>query len=104
MTTQKGVHEASEVMAQANMILSKWSSNSAKVGEMLSHEFHDRSVGEESSLKVLGLSWIAFEDSFSLDGVELPGDLCVTKRVVLSCIARLFDPLGYLTPFVMDTK
>ena len=27
-----------------------------------------------------------------------------TKRVVLSFVARLFDPLGFLVPFVMTVK
>lgn len=97
------VREANEVMGQASMILSKWCSNREKVGELLSREFHDRACGEVS-LKVLGLRWLASEDCFIFDGVSVSGELCITKRVVLSLVARLFDPLGFLTPFIMLAK
>ena len=36
--------------------------------------------------------------------MSIPDGLIVTKRVVLSFIARLFDPLGFVTPFVMLAK
>ena len=34
----------------------------------------------------------------------MPEDVVPSKRVVLSFIARLFDPLGFLTPYVMLAK
>ena len=36
--------------------------------------------------------------------MSIPDGSIVTKRVVLSFIARLFDPLGFVTPFVMLAK
>ena len=59
---------------------------------------------ESSLMKILGMRWSVQPDTFSFDGLTLPDGLLVTKRVVLSCIARLFDPLGFLTPFVMVVK
>ncbi len=50
------------------------------------------------------MRWIASLDCFAFDGVTIPKDLCVTKRVILSFIARLFDPIGFATPFVMVAK
>ena len=97
------LQEANRVMQQAGMTLSQWASNSGQVGVVLNRELHDRSAGEES-LKVLGLRWQAADDFLHYDGVAVPEDLCITKRVVLSFIARMYDPLGYLTPFVMVAK
>ena len=97
------LREANKVMNQAGMSLAKWGSNSEEVDDLLCREFQDKSVGSES-FKVLGMRWLASQDCFSFDGLAVPGDLCVTKRVVLSLVSRLFDPLGFLTPFVVTAK
>ena len=94
--------EAQGIMGQASMSLTKWGSNSEEVGNLLYREFHESPA--EESLKVLGMRWLALEDCFSFDGLVVPGELCVTKRVVLSFVARLFDPLGFLSPFIMTVK
>ena len=38
------------------------------------------------------------------DGLELPTSVVITKRVILSCFSRLFDPLGLLNPFTILAK
>ena len=97
------IQEADVIMKKAGMSLSKWSSSSPVVAEMLQHQFHDKYLTAES-VKVLGMRWSAQLDSFSFDCVSIPDGLIVTKRVVLSFIARLFDPLGFVTPFIMLAK
>ena len=99
------LREAEAIMSRAGMSLNKWGSNSTQVADLLQREFSDKSIMDESgSFKVLGMLWSASEDSFSFDGAVVPDDLCVTKRVVLSLISRLFDPLGLLSPFLMVAK
>ena len=97
------IQEADVIMKKAGMSLSKWSSSSPVVAEMHQHQFHDKYLTAES-VKVLGMRWSAQLDSFSFDFVSIPDGLIVTKRVVLSFIARLFDPLGFVTLFVMLAK
>ncbi|XP_013390867.1 uncharacterized protein LOC106159196 [Lingula anatina] len=97
------IREADSIMQQASMKFSKWVSNSDTVGELLSQEFSDRSVTEKM-LKVLGIQWMPTEDCFYFDGLELSSDAYVTKRVILSYLARLFDPLGLLAPFIVVLK
>lgn len=49
---------------------------------------------EDQSLKVLGLRWHSQSDSF---GFQVNPLKCgCTKRIILSEIARIFDPLGFL--------
>ena len=97
------IQEADVIMKKAGMSFSKWSSNSPVVAEMLHHQFRDKYLTAET-VKVLGMRWSAQSDSFSFDCVSIPDGLIVTKRVVLSFIARLFDPLGLVTPFIMMAK
>ena len=90
--------QARDLMKGAGMELAKWSSNNSKV----SKEIGDKTVIE--SHKVLGLKWSPQNDSFSFDGIEVSENLCLTKRLVLSLVSRLFDPLGFLNPFVIRAK
>ena len=97
------IQEADVIMKKAGMSFSKWSSNSPVVAEMLHHQFRDKNLTAES-VKVQEMIWSAQRHSFSFDCVSIPDCLIVTKRVVLSFIARLFDPLGVVSPFIMLSK
>ena len=96
--------EACNILAQAGMSLSKWKSNSKiltdKFNQNLDHQ------NEQEAIKVLGMQWFSSLDCFSFDGLDLGShlELVSTKRAVLSLIARLFDPLGLISPFVMFAK
>jgi hypothetical protein len=91
--------EAQSVMDKAQMTLTKWNSNSKmvcdKVGAVMSESAHT---------KILGVVWLPGEDSFSFEGTSLPQDVVPTKRVILSFLARLFDPIGFLTPYSLVAK
>ena len=89
--------EAECVIGEAGMTLAKWNSNKRAIREYVSEELGD-------SVKVLGVLWSPESDTFSFSGLELPSDLVVTKRLVLSVIARIFDPLGFLMPFTITAK
>ena len=66
---------------------------------MLYREYEAKYMDAES-IKVLGIKWMASIDCFSFEGIDIPNSLKITKRVVLSIIARMFDPLRFLTPFL----
>ena len=97
------VVEAKKTMAEAGMDLTKWSSNSKKVADTILKEFDPRFAVAEST-KVLDLKWIPAEDNFSFSALPVPADVTISKRTVLSYIARLFDPLGFLAPFIISAK
>ena len=50
------------------------------------------------------MQWTPSQDCFLFEGIEISADLCLTKRLVLNFISQLFDPLGFLTPFIMTAK
>lgn len=53
-------------------------------------------------IKILGLRWNPSFDTFSFDVQYL--DRSCTKRILLSEMSRIFDPLGFLTPISLTLK
>lgn len=101
--------EANEIFMLAGMRLHKWGSNSAALTGMFEENGGvERNLGQVANvLKVLGMTWKPKQDclTFSPDQVvefaQRGGD---TKRFVLQTTARLYDPLGLLSPFVVRAK
>ena len=63
--------------------------------------------GQVDEQKTLGLIWNYANDSFVFDLVgyaNIAAELLLTKRSVLSVVARLFDPLGLLCPIIHPMK
>ncbi|XP_043867348.1 uncharacterized protein LOC122757848 [Drosophila mojavensis] len=59
---------------------------------------------DSSTAKTLGLRWQAQADLFLFSPPNIPLQETYTKRSVLSQIAKLFDPAGWLAPFVIRAK
>ena len=58
-------------------------------------------------MKVLGIYWDVIQDEFHYDLSELikyAEALPATKRSVLTLSAKIFDPIGLLTPFTISMK
>ena len=55
------------------------------------------------SVSTLGVMWIATEDVFTFDS-QVNEAFELTKRNFLKKMATLFDPLGFLSPFVIRAK
>ena len=94
------LREAQTVMSEAGMCFTMCVSNSPRV---LDKSQTLSGSGANDSVKVLGVMWSPEEDAFLFEGVALQ-DVVPTKRVLLSVIARFFDPLGLATPFLMTAK
>lgn len=100
------ITSASEIMNGGSFPLSKWGSNSSAVMQNTSKGFENNNYAEICpSLKILGMYWETNEDYFyfKADPIMLEG-VQYTKRLVLSFIARIYDPLGFLNPFTVMVK
>lgn len=76
---------------------------------------HDRAVddsnaiklltlGENTQSKTLGLGWFHSTDEFHFDTQFQKDTEGVTKRIILSTVSQIFDPLGLLSPTIMIAK
>lgn len=95
--------EAQAVMLKAGMNLAKWDSNSQVVANVLDRSLNITGPHPEYH-KILGSVWITQTDFFSFERIEMPLYVVITKCVVLSYVARLFDPLVFITPLIMTAK
>ncbi|XP_046810034.1 uncharacterized protein LOC124420616 [Lucilia cuprina] len=59
---------------------------------------------EASSTKTLGIKWNAITDTFSYSFSPIDESQRITKRQILSSVAKLFDPAGWLAPIVIRAK
>ena len=92
----------------AGMYPRKWLSNSLEFLKSVPQE--DRATQlqlddrELPSAKTLGVLWEAAEDHFTFNITRLQDENAMSKRLFLRMIATLFDPLGFLGPFIARAK
>ncbi|UYV82947.1 hypothetical protein LAZ67_22001474 [Cordylochernes scorpioides] len=95
------------LLAEGGFPIRKWVSNSPKILDFLpkdqkginqSFDFKDL-----PSVKLLGILWDPSLDSFTIR-VKPPDIQVNSKRSLLSLIARIYDPLGWMAPLVIIFK
>ncbi|XP_037915243.1 uncharacterized protein LOC119654152 [Hermetia illucens] len=85
--------------------VAKWKSNhpsfckvnSSSLSSNTSHQF------DESTCKILGMSWKCSLDILTFTG-HTTQTSAITKRIILSETAQLFDPLGLISPVIVRAK
>ena len=98
------ISSATEIMKKGGFPLTKWGSNSS-LSQTDSKGFDEMAPGISSSLKILGMHWATHKDCFYFEApINDMADVIYTKRLVLSFIARIYDPLGFLNPFTVLIK
>ncbi|XP_071081761.1 uncharacterized protein [Haliotis cracherodii] len=92
----------------AGMHARKWVSNSVQVLQEIPEEDRLKEINiqmsELPSVKALGLLWNAESDEFRFSFMSLKQDIKMTKRNFLKETAKLFDPLGFLGPFIIRAR
>ncbi|XP_071575751.1 uncharacterized protein [Temnothorax nylanderi] len=95
------------LLSRGRFELRKWASNSPKLLTDIDIENHglacSKMLQADEQLKVLGISWNPALDVFQFD-VSLPPSVPKTKRSILSLVAKIFDPLGWVTPVTINAK
>ncbi|XP_025264482.1 uncharacterized protein LOC105257606 [Camponotus floridanus] len=105
--TQEMCSQLSSICMAGGFPLRKWSANdSAAISDILPEHRLQRETRDwrpHEAHSTLGLQWHPATDDFSFATrhIALPS---VTKRSVLSLVAQLFDPLGWLAPVVVRAK
>lgn len=95
---------------KANFHIWKWASNCPEVLADILSLSEDRAsqVNLETSnqpiTKALGGSWTANDDQFSFYHSHPDKKFVYTKRNVLRYTATVFDPLGFLAPFMRGCR
>ncbi|GFX74721.1 integrase catalytic domain-containing protein [Trichonephila clavipes] len=105
-SAKKIVHELQNLMSAGGFELRKWSCTHSEVlsdlPNTLNTNISSHSFDDESTQKILGLFWDLNEDSFKVRAVL--SDQVSTKRQKLSIIARIFDPLRFVSPSTIILK
>ncbi|XP_069166805.1 uncharacterized protein [Procambarus clarkii] len=94
-------HEANRELMRANMPLQSWVSNNAKLNQLIATEFPDYQVPERT--EVVGVEWNTTTDQSTIKSVE-PDTTNLTIRKLLSQVSKPFDPLGLLSPIIINGK
>lgn len=102
----------SKILREHGFILRKWNSNNKEVLESVSDNSEATNSpnivimsSDNENLKTLGICWCPETDNlkYNLTFGQVSRDI-VTKRVILSRIAQIFDPLGLLSPCTIIAK
>jgi len=115
-SAQKIVTDTVQLFSEARMKMRKWITNDHQLQEFLVSSGLaanvDGTLGHivtTSSTKVLGVKWNTETDDFLFD----PTAICQaaaevgpspTKRQVLQISSRMFDPMGFISPAVLQLK
>ncbi|XP_076233347.1 uncharacterized protein LOC143178507 [Calliopsis andreniformis] len=96
--------QISELLTRGGLNIRQWASNEPNLLTGINkNQIHPKIFGDTAVMKTLGLSWDARNDTIRYT-VELPISNKVSKRTILSTIAKIFDPLGILGPVTIVAK
>jgi hypothetical protein len=101
--------ELQNLFTRGRFLLRKWNSNSQAVLDHIPPDLRERqgisalpSAGEYS--KTLGLEWNSHLDFFRLTISDYPSRGHLTKRSLVSDVAKIFDALGWFAPTTVMMK
>lgn len=102
---QKGI---SKILHNGGFELRKWLTNDQCLQKQFlinnNLEVSTLTIGENKTKKMLGVHWNANRDEILYSMSIENNNKIVTKRVVLSMICQIYDPLGLLGPIIIVAK
>ena len=103
---QKLVSELVEILATAKLQLRQWACNDVRILKDIPAQDFDKNfyLDKDHKVKTLGAFWQALKDCFVYFTNNFSSSDKLTKRVILSIIAKIFDPLGLLGPIILFAK
>lgn len=100
------IQEIISLLKYARLNIRQWASNVPEVLNGIENiNINPKyDLDKDASLKTLGVYWAAKTDTLVYTVSPIPLDSRISKRVILSEIARIFDPLGLLGPIILLAK
>ncbi|XP_071043833.1 uncharacterized protein [Parasteatoda tepidariorum] len=98
--------EIKEILREGGFNMRKWKTNSESLQIKLDQSENCNENSNESS-KVLGYVWNSKDDTLKLECkfAELSNKFNpLTKRLILKIASKIFDPLGFISPFTLRPK
>lgn len=105
-SVKEAIHRQSQVsqlLQRGGFVIRKWSSNHIEVTDQIEDAAKDLCKSSDSTLKALGILWCPRKDILSIK-VQPPSNSVTTKRLLLSEVSKLFDPLGWIAPAIITSK
>ena len=101
--------ELQTLFSRAGFLLRKWNTSELAVLKHIPANLRDSSTIQEISeadvyTRTLGIEWNAHGDYFRLTVGETPSSECLTKRKLVSEIAKIYDVLGWFAPCTVSMK
>ena len=84
--------ESTEIMAKGKFPLGKWESNINVLND-----------NDKVETKLLGILWNKCDDVYAVE-IEVRELETVTKRLMLKTLASIYDPLGIISPMLVEGK
>lgn len=98
--------ETIQLLSKGGFDLRKWISNCPELVSNMPRSHLEKPLHFQSSdnpfYSVLGIKWVSETDQFAYR-LQIP-DKPLTKRNILSAIAQIFDPCGFLAPVIFWAK
>ena len=88
------IHQATGILEDGKFTIHKWESNVEKL--------ESENMGNPS--KILGHIWNKREDTLQVPMNKIEEGKPVTKNTILSQLARVYDPLGIISPTLVEGK
>ena len=100
--------EITQAVNSGGMEIRKWSTNDPEVLKSIPIEFRESesslNLDTDCTIKALGVRWNPANDVFEFSVNSWNKSRSVTKRKLLSELAKVFDPLGWLSPTTIRAK
>jgi hypothetical protein len=101
--------EAKEIFDQGGFTLHKWHCSVASLEEPENNDseqtYAKESLGTKTGeAKILGLKWNKLKDTLAVDFTSCKAMQEYTKRGILRDMAKVYDPLGLVSPVMLEAK
>ncbi|GFR11351.1 pro-Pol polyprotein, partial [Trichonephila clavata] len=101
-------NQLTQMVSSAGLVLRKWASNCSELLNSIDSDMRlsntSLNIDNDDTVKTLGILWHPASDVFYFKITPLSFEGTLTKRTLLSTIAKTFDPLGWLSPITIQYK